>query len=129
MRVTWKIRKVGSGYEGWVILPFGVADLRAAQRAGVAMPAQLAPGMRPLAIKARADSGAGALASAAGFASGLMNNPLIQAALPPGSAAAVKAIQMLAKAGAAGKIAKVADKLIGPGAKRLGKTLKKLKFW
>ena len=131
--VRWKLRKVADGYEGMIILPLPLA---AGVRAGMPLTlSQHVQAMRPaltqkpIAVKAKGKSAAGALASAAGMAMNLAENPLLQAVMPPGTAAAVATIKAIAASEAGGKILEVADKLIGPGGKRLKKTLKKLKFW
>lgn len=78
------------------------------------------------AAAAVAQGKAGALSQAASVAQGLLDNPLVRAALPPGSGVAIDAIKMLASSAAAGDLASAAKKVVGAGAKRL---FDKLKFW
>ncbi len=77
---------------------------------------------KPIATQAQGETKADALASAAALAQRLANNPLLAAAMPPGTAAAVAAMSKIATSAAAGKVTKV----VGKGAKRLAKALK---FW
>ena len=80
------------------------------------------------AVSARAfgKTPAGATMKAAALAQSIAKNPIFQALAPPGSAAAVKAIGLLARGVKAGNIDKVIKKFAGKGAKRL---IKRLKFW
>jgi len=82
---------------------------------------------QPVKLVARSATKAGALAKASAFASKLAENPIIAAALPPGSSQAIKAISYLSRSAAAGKLESAAKKLKGKGAKRLYKALKK--YW
>ncbi len=67
-----------------------------------------------------------ALSQAAGLAQKIIGNPLLQAALPPGTGVAVQAIKKLADSEAVGKLASAAKDIVGKGAKRLASALK---FW
>ncbi len=120
-RIDWKIRKTGDGsFEGFVTLPVGLTQLRAAAR-GLAVPT----GGKRLALKATGDSRAAALESAASLADQILSNPLVRDILPPGTNTAISAIKMLSKGALAGKLGKVLGKIKGPGLKRLGKALSK----
>ena len=107
-KIKWKLKRRGPDkWVGTIVMP------------------TMGPG-RGLAVSSAAGSKAQALAQAAGIASQIANNPLLQAALPPGTGLAVKAMGKLASSAAAGKAGKVLKKLTGKGAKRL---VKALKFW
>ena len=77
-------------------------------------------------VKAKGKTPADATMKAAALAQSMLKNPIFQAVAPPGSAAAVKAIGMLAHGFKSGRVQKVLKKFSGRGAKRL---VKKLKFW
>jgi len=77
----------------------------------------------PIKLTATSKSKAGALAKASSVANALVSNPIVAAALPPGSDKAVKAIDYLANSAAAGKLESAAKAVIGPGAKRLKSAL------
>jgi len=96
------------GYWGRIILPAGKAVV-------------------PIEVPGRTQ--AEAVSNAAGLASSLLKSPLLQAALPPGSGAAIEAIKMVGKYATKGKLKKGLKLLKGKGAKRVKKVLKKLKFW
>lgn len=72
---------------------------------------------------------ASALKNASGLAASLLDNPILKAALPPGSGAAIEAVKMVSKYARGGALKAGLNLLKGPGAKRVGKALKKLKFW
>jgi hypothetical protein len=108
-KIKWKVvPRKGGGFWGTIVLPAGTATVP---------------------ITARGATQREALANASGLASSLLDNPILKAALPPGSGAAIEAVKMLSKAVGAGKLKKAMNKLVGKGAKRVGKALKKLKFW
>lgn len=109
-KVKWKLQKTYYGWRGELTLPPMIFRGKPAA----------------IRVKAGARTRAGAIAKAAGIASQIADSPLLQAALPPGSAIAVKAISKLARAALKGKAGKVLKKLVGKGAKRL---IKSLKFW
>ena len=108
--VKFRVVKTRGGWDGIVTLPFlpgGAAAL--AQQLPPAAAAQLAPGgadTSAIAVKVKAKSKGAAVKKAAGAAMKLLNNPMVQAAMPPQVAMALN----------------IAKKL------PLGK-LKKLKFW
>lgn len=77
-------------------------------------------------VTAKGRTPAHATMKAAALAQSMMTNPIFQAIAPPGSAAAVKAIGMLARGFQRGDVQSVLKKFTGKGAKRL---YKKLKFW
>jgi len=127
-QVRWQVKRTGDGgYEGVVILPTSLAQLarHPSNDLHVTRPSYLRR-TKPLAVRATSNTKAGALAHAAGIAQRIASNPLLQAALPPGSAQAIKAIDYLSKSAAAGKLASASKKIVGKGAKRLAKALK---FW
>lgn len=111
--IRWKVvPRKGGGFSGVIELPM-----------------QLPTGPMTVPVEARGATRREALSSAAGLASKLLDNPVLKAALPPGSGAAIEATKLLAKYAGAGKLAKGMKLLTGKGAKRIGKALKKLKFW
>lgn len=110
--VKFKVRRDGRLWHGEVTLPFGPERF-----AGSAV----AP-RQQIRVQAQSGSKSDALAKAAGIAGQIVNNPLVAAALPPGSGAAVKALQLLGKSGAAEGM----KKLMGAGASRIADALK---FW
>lgn len=113
--VRWSMRKLPNGlYEGMITLTPQTA-------AGPWSPS------KPLRMKAQGKSKAAALAKASSVADKILANPLIRDALPPGSQTALAAVKYLSKSAAAGKLEKAAKKIVGKGAKRLFKKLKK--FW
>lgn len=125
-RVTWKMKKLAEGsYEGWVILPMDMPSLHKATAAARGRPAPRirVHDARPVAIKAKGKTPAGALSSAANLADKLLGNPIVASMLPPGTGAAVQGIKMISKAAKVGKLGKAVGKIVGPGAKRLGKAL------
>jgi len=128
-QIRWTTRRTGNGsYEGTIILPTSFSQIvRAPGNEHVrARRPDLLRRTKPIAVTARGPSKAHALAQAASVASRIANNPLLQAALPPGSSQAIKAIDYLSKSAAAGKLASASKKIVGKGAKRLAKALK---FW
>jgi hypothetical protein len=84
---------------------------------------------RAISVKARGRTPTGALAKAAGLADRLAKNPILASVLPPGTGTAIKATKFLARAALKGKLGKALSFVKGAGAKRLGKALKKFKFW
>lgn len=115
-KVRWAIRKVRGGWDGTILIPAGRNGL---------LPVtvfQKGPRRGKRATKAKAS----AISSAAKLASRIADNPVLRAALPPGTSAAIKGIGMLARYTGAGAFAKGMGKLIGKGASRL---VKALKFW
>lgn len=114
--IRWSMRKLPNGeYEGMLTL-VPVRDVG---------PGTIPRG-KPIKLKAQSKTKAGALLKASEVANQLVANPILQAAMPPGTGAAVKAVTALAQSAAAGKVGKVLKKLKGPGAKRIAKALK---FW
>ena len=107
--IRFAVRRTGSGFEGEVILPIGATDAAGFARHRVH-------------VTAKGPTRESALSKAAGVADQIAQNPIVQAALPPGSGAAVSALKYLSKTG----IDKGMKKIVGAGAKRLAKALK---FW
>jgi hypothetical protein len=99
-----------------------------APQAGVSIPGK--PGFlkagKPIKLKAKGETPASALAQAAGIAKTVANNPYLAAVLPPGTGAAITAVDYLARSAAAGKLSSAAKKVVGKGAKRLKSALSKL---
>jgi len=120
MSVQWTMQKLPSG--DWA----GMITLVPTSNGQGAMARTLRRG-RPIKMVAKSRTRAGALAKASAYAERIANNPILAAALPPGTGQAIKVISVLAKSAAAGKLEKAAKKLTGRGAKRLVKALKK--FW
>jgi len=120
MSVQWTMQKLPTGnWAGMITLVpdcNGQGALARTVRQGL-----------PIKLVAKSRTKAGALAKAAAYAERIANNPILAAALPPGTGQALKVISVLAKSAAAGKLEKVAKKLTGRGAKKLYKALKK--FW
>lgn len=77
-------------------------------------------------ISAKGKTPAKAAMKAAALAQSMLKNPIFQAVAPPGSAAAIQAIGMLARGFQRGDVKRILKKFSGKGAKRL---VKKLKFW
>lgn len=109
-RVLWNVAPDGKGgYKGEVTLLIDHNGSRAA-----------------LITKGTSKSKAAALMSASAKADRLLDDPILQAIMPPQAAIAVKAIKVLSKGAAAGKLREVASKFSGPGVKRLASALKGL---
>jgi hypothetical protein len=106
--VKWSFRKINGGWEGVVDIPM--------------LPGVVQGGGKLLTV-ARGQDKATALAKASAVADKVMENPIVQALMPPQAALAVKAIKVLSKGAAAGQLADVAKKFTGPAMKRLGKAL------
>jgi len=107
-RVLWNVSPDGKGgYKGEITMLIEHDGQRAA-----------------LVTKGNSKSKAVALKSAASKADKLLNDPILQAIMPPQAAIAVKAIKVLSKGAAAGKLSEVASKFTGPGVKRLASALK-----
>ena len=108
-RIKWKVvPRKGGGWWGIITLPAGLARIP---------------------VKAPGKTQREALSTAAGLAESLLDSPILRAALPPGTGAAIKATKMLAKFAKKGLLKKGMKLLKGKGAKRIAKSLKKLKFW
>lgn len=111
-KIKWKIvprpASKGGGWAGVIVLPTGKLTTK---------------------VIAKGKTDREAMKNAAGLAEQLLDNPILAAALPPGTAQAVKATKLIAKYAKAGKVADALEKLTGKGAKRVKKVLKKLKFW
>jgi len=122
-KIRWKVRRRGNEWEGEVELP--LSTMRAIPGLAPSGAPQLIPAGRPahrVTVKAKGSTQKSALNRAAGIADQLLDNPLLQAALPPGSGAAIAAIKDIAKSGPAKGLAKYA----GKGAKRIADAIK---FW
>lgn len=139
MRVQWKLRKLGDGsYEGTVVLPGALSQIVRAMPSPAGMPARRVrmvkarmlkrPGVakRRVKVTRRASTPAGALSKAAAMADRLASNPLIQAAMPPGTTAAIKGLGIAAKLAQSGQLQKAGKFLKGKGAKRLFGAIKSL---
>lgn len=120
MSVQWTMEKLPSG--SWA----GMITLVPSGDAQGAMARTVRRG-QPIKLVAKSRTRAGALAKASAYAERIANNPILAAALPPGTGKAIKIISVLAKSAAAGKLEKAAKRLTGKGARRLVKALKK--FW
>lgn len=118
--VKWSMRQLPTGqWEGMITL------VPAKNISHHSLPGKWTKG-KPVRLKARSKSKAGALLKAASVANAIANNPILSAALPPGSKVAIKAVNFLAKSAVVGKLEKATGKIVGKGAKRL---IKALKFW
>lgn len=131
-RVSWRVRKVGDGWEGTVLLPASLRQCVRAipaptrdHRAVRARVARAVPSARMKASAAAPDK-ASALMQAAGMAERIMSNPLVQSAMPPGTGAAVRGIGIAAKLAKDGRVQDIGKAIAGPGAKRLVGALKSL---
>ncbi len=108
-KIKWKVQpRKGGGFFGTIVLPVGLATVPVT-----------APGTTQRA----------AIKNAAGLAEKMLSNPLVKAALPPGSGAAIAAVKLIGKYAGKGMLKKGMKLLKGKGARRIGKALKKLKFW
>lgn len=94
MKVSWRIRRRGGNWEGVVFLPVGLKGAAA--------------------VTAKGKTKAEALSRAGQLADKVLNDPVIQAALPPQAQALIKGVKLLASAKAAGKVKELAKKL-NPG--------------
>lgn len=109
--IRWNVSpRTGGGWDGTIVM-------------------ESANGAVTTAVTARGASQPDALFTAATMATSLLDNPILRAALPPGSGAAIEAVKMISKYSSAGDLAKGMSKLVGPGAKRIGNAISKLKFW
>jgi len=120
MSVQWTMEKLPSG--NWAGMITLVPDCD-----GPGALARTVRRGRPIKLVAKSRTKAGALAKASAYAAKIAANPILAAALPPGTGKALKVIAILSKSAAAGKLERAAKKLTGKGAKRLVKALKK--FW
>ncbi len=127
--VRWSIRRHQEGrggdvvYTGEILLPGGWAGIiPGAPRGQSFIQALSAPVGSPMV----ATTAGQALAQASSLASQIANNPLLQAALPPGAGIAVAAIDYLAKNETVGNLANAAKDVVGAGARRIADALK---FW
>ena len=108
-KIKWNIRpRKGGGFNGTIVLPAGKAIIP---------------------VTAPGKTQAMALKNASGLAKSLLDSPILKAALPPGSGAAIEAVKLISKYAGKGMLKKGMKLLTGKGAKRIGKALKKLKFW
>jgi len=122
-KIRFEVRRTGNQWEGTIELP--LSTMRALPGAAPGGAPRLAPFGRPahtVKVSAKGASQKSALNRAAGIAEQLLDNPLLQAALPPGSGAAISAVKMMAKSGPGKALAK----FTGKGAKRIADALK---FW
>ena len=122
-KIRFKVRRSGNQWEGTIELP--LSTMRALPGLAPGGAPRMVPSGMPahrVLVKAKGSTQKSALNRAAGIAESLMDNPLLQAVLPPGSGMAVSAIKMLAKTG----VTKGLKKVTGKGAKRLAKALM---FW
>ena len=116
MAIKWQAKQLPGGEWAGMITMVPTGNLPSGHRAG-----------KPIRLVAKSKTKAGALAKAASVANKLASNPILSAVLPPGTGAAIKAVSFLSESAAAGKLEKAGKKLVGKGAKRLFKALKK--FW
>lgn len=122
-KIRFECRRQGNQWEGTIELP--LSAMRAVPGMAPGGAPMLMPGGRTqhrIKVQAKGATKGAALNRAAGIAESLLDNPILQAALPPGSGAAISAVKMLAKSG----IAKGLKNLTGKGAKRIASALK---FW
>lgn len=104
--INWRIRRTPDGHEATITIPTEAS---------------------PVSISAIGFDEKAALSTAASVANQLAKNPIFQAVAPPGTAAALKAINLLAKSKVASK---VLSTFAGPGARRLASALgHRLHFW
>lgn len=109
MNVKWHLKPIaGGGWAGMIELPLDGG--------------QVAGGGRVVAA-AKGANKAEALTKAGAIADKIMENPVVAALMPPQAAIAVKAIKVLSKSAAAGKLADAAAKFTGPAMGRLKKAL------
>lgn len=112
--IRWKVtpNPDGPGFQGVLEIPMGVGPFAATSQ-----------------VRAHGPTQGGALQNAASVASSILDNPILKAALPPGTGAAIEATKMLSKYADADLLESGMKLLKGAGAKRIGKAIKKLKFW
>ena len=110
MNVKWHLKPIpGGGWAGMLEIPLDPAGA-------------VAGGGRVVAV-AKGANKAEALTKAGAIADKIMENPVVAALMPPQAALAVKAIKVLSKSAAAGKLADAAKKFTGPAMGRLKKAL------
>lgn len=103
--VVWSLRPIGGGkYEATLVFSTSAP--------GVDLP--------PSKVIAHGANPQAAVHRAAMLADQITSSPIFQAVAPPGTAAAVKAIKMIA---GSKSVQQVATKFVGPGAKRLFKAI------
>lgn len=108
MNVKWHLKPIaGGGWAGIIEIPLDAMG-------------PVAGGGRVMAA-AKGSSKAEALSKAGAIADKIMENPVVAALMPPQAAVAVKAIKVLSKSAAAGKLAEAAAKFSGPAMGRLKK--------
>lgn len=98
--VHWKLVQVGDHWEATLIFDAGLSAAGVPQKATVSTKGSTPPD---------------ALHRASALADQITSSPIFQAVAPPGTAAAISAIKDIASSGPA----KVAEKYVGEGAKRL----------
>lgn len=107
-RVQFRIRKTLDGYEGMLVLPTTLQavarkTLQASPGAAAALPPEvkqrLLTSATPLAVKSKpgAPDAASSIEEAAELAERVLDNPIVQDLLPPGSATAVAAAKKAAQ--------------------------------
>lgn len=122
--VKFAVKRRGGLWEGTVLLPIGLME-RVSER----VPARRgAVRTHKAGIKATVKAGdkGSAIAQAASLADQIVSNPLVAAALPPGTGAAVKALKVIGQNAPLGKLDDALKKLTGAGA---GRIIDTLKFW
>lgn len=136
--IKFAVRRKRGVWEGTVVLPIGmhlpgaVPSERVMARRFKGLPRELPAGAvtrshgARAAVTARHTDKGSAIANAAGLASQIASNPLVAAALPPGSGAAIKALEIIGKNAPLGKLDDALKKLTGAGA---GRIVNALKFW
>lgn len=128
-RINWKLRKTADGYEGMIVLPVSLASITAArQRMPGAPPLDLTKKKMlmaqrmPVAVKAASSDPAGAVEKAVSAAESVLNNPLVQAALPPQAAAGIQAAKTALKIAQSGAV-QDAGAAVKSGAKKLASAI------
>lgn len=95
----WKLRRIADGWEGSIRFPVG--DL-------------------PMSVGAEGRTQREAIARAAIAAKQIAESPVMRALLPPGTTAALSAIEQLAKSP---NVRATLERFAGPGARRLARAL------
>lgn len=119
--IRWKFERVAYSHR-----PRGVAEQ---WRGTLTLPPMVFPSgkARRVAITATGPDKATALKKSAAGLQSLLDNPLVKAALPPGTGVAAAALSRVAEAaGVPGALDKAWKSLKGPGAKRLVSAVKKI---
>jgi hypothetical protein len=105
--VKWKLRRIGGGWAGTITLPVGPCSVKAT---------------------GRGPTKATALSRASGLAEKVLNDPLLQAAMPPQAALALRGVKQLSSVAKQGQgaVKAVTKALKSKTLRKVGKALSSL---